>query len=594
MSRPLYAFQDKLPHLPVPDLKETCAKYLRTVRPLLDDTAFARTEKVVEKFQQPGGLGEQLQKRLQERAADPKVDNWLEEWWNEVAYMGYRDPIVVNVSFFFAFQDDRLRRAQASRAASIVTAAMDFREQVVNETLEPEYTKKNPLCSLAYRNIFNTCRYPVKPSDKLRSFDPTTHQHLAVMRKNQVFVFDLVQNGKRLSTADIELQLNRIISQAGDRKAQAIGALTTEHRDTWTDVRRQLLAVSPRNETVLEKLESAVFLLCLDDTSPVTRDEVSTACWHGDGRNRYFDKSLQYVVFENGKAGVIIEHSGVDGTPLSRLNDTVCDRLAKNQVNHGNLTANTSLPAPTRLDFELDDKVVQAISTAERNFDQLVGKHELSVLAYSTYGKNLIKRFRMSPDAYVQMVIQLAYFKKYGVSRPTYESAQTRKFKHGRTETCRTVSSDSVAFVKAMEDPALPTDKKAAALRQAVTSHVKYMSDAVEGRGVDRHLFGLRMLLKSNEEKPEIFTDPAYPESCHWYLSTSQLTSEYFDGYGWGEVVPDGYGVAYMIKENSLHFNVTSMKLGSKQMTHYLAEAADDMRQVMEASLAAEAAKAKL
>jgi carnitine O-acetyltransferase len=108
------------------------------------------------------------------------------------------------------------------------------------------------------------------------------------------------------------------------------------------------------------------------------------------------------------------------------------------------------------------------------------------------------------------------------------------------------------------------------------------------------YVLGLRMLLKPNEEKPELFTDPAYSESCHWYLSTSQLTSEYFDGYGWGEVVPDGYGVAYMIKENSLHFNVTSMKLGSKQMTHYLAEAADDMRRVMEASLAAETAKAKL
>ena len=132
------------------------------------------------------------------------------------------------------------------------------------------------------------------------------------------------------------------------------------------------------------------------------------------------------------------------------------ESLAKNKVDHGNLTANTSLPTPTRLDFQLDSKILQDINTAEKNFDKLVGKHELSVLAYSTYGKNLIKKFRMSPDAYVQMVIQLAYYKKYGVSRSTYESAQTRKFKHGRTETCRTVSIDSVAVVKAMENPTLP------------------------------------------------------------------------------------------------------------------------------------------
>ena len=116
-------------------------------------------------------------------------------------------------------------------------------------------------------------------------------------------------------------QLNRIIAQAGSRKAHAIGALTTEHRDTWTDVRKHLLEVSSENEALLEKLESSVFLLCLDDTAPVTRDEVSTAGWYGDGRNRYFDKSLQYVVFENGKAGVIIEVGGRTAkAELLRLN----------------------------------------------------------------------------------------------------------------------------------------------------------------------------------------------------------------------------------------------------------------------------------
>ena len=25
--------------------------------------------------------------------------------------------------------------------------------------------------------------------------------------------------------------------------------------------------------------------------------------WHGDGRNRYFDKSVQFIVCDNGKAG---------------------------------------------------------------------------------------------------------------------------------------------------------------------------------------------------------------------------------------------------------------------------------------------------
>ena len=58
----------------------------------------------------------------------------------------------------------------------------------------------------------------------------------------------------------------------------------------------------------------------------------------------------------------------------------------------------------------------------------------------------------MSPDAYIQMVIQLAYFKIYGTCTATYETAQTRKFFHGRTETVRTLSNASKKFVSGMED----------------------------------------------------------------------------------------------------------------------------------------------
>lgn len=77
--------------------------------------------------------------------------------------------------------------------------------------------------------------------------------------------------------------------------------------------------------------------------------------------------------------------------------------------------------------------------------------------------------------------------------------------------------------------------------------------------------------------------------SCHWNLSTSQLTSEYFDGYGWGEVVEDGYGLAYMIKNNSIHINVTSMKLGADRLRFYLTESLKEMREMFEKTTAPDA-----
>lgn len=49
------------------------------------------------------------------------------------------------------------------------------------------------------------------------------------------------------------------------------------------------------------------------------------------------------------------------------------------------------------------------------------------------------------------MVLQLAYYRHYGTWTPTYESASTRLFLGGRTETVRSCSVDSVAFVKGFE-----------------------------------------------------------------------------------------------------------------------------------------------
>ena len=110
-------------------------------------------------------------------------------------------------------------------------------------------------------------------------------------------------------------------------------------------------------------------------------------------------------------------------------------------------------PTPAKLEFDLQAPLLEAITTAEKAFDGLIKTQDLRAVYCPQYGKNMIKKFGVSPDAFAQMVIQLAYFKLYGVCRATYESAQTKKYRWGRTETCRSVSNESVAWVKAMENP---------------------------------------------------------------------------------------------------------------------------------------------
>lgn len=122
-------FEALLPRLPVPTLSSTGAKYLETVQPHLTPAEFEHTQSIVKSFVQ-SGLGKKLQERLQTRAADPDIKNWLADWWNDVAYMAYRDPVVVYVSYFYVHVDDLWRKDQVKRAASLVKAILPFRAMV--------------------------------------------------------------------------------------------------------------------------------------------------------------------------------------------------------------------------------------------------------------------------------------------------------------------------------------------------------------------------------------------------------------------------------------------------------------------------------
>ncbi|KAJ2489525.1 Carnitine O-acetyltransferase mitochondrial [Coemansia sp. RSA 2050] len=594
----LFEFQAQLPKLPVPTLSETLPKYLRTVEPLLSKEAYAQTKQVVEEFAR-SSQGQELQRRLEARAAEPGRPNWLEEWWNDLSYMGYRDPVVPYVSYFYAYKDDKLRRKPTQRAAAIVRAAWEFRRQVGSRELAPETTKAGALCSYSYNYMFNATRIPKKPSDIEATYDLATNEHIAVVRNNQFYALPLVHNGQLLSAAEIEAQLDRIVEQADSTAAVPVGVLTSDNRDLWTDNYRLLSEASPKNAATLERLQSAAFLVCLDDARPVTREEYHRVFWHGNGRNRWFDKSLQFIVCDNGKAGFLGEHSSMDGTPTCRLNDYILDQTLHGKVDLGSSTVRSDLPAPEALRFVTPPAVVRAIEQAGQRFDKVVEQHQLRVLQYEGFGKDEIKRLGFSPDGFVQMAIQLGYYKLYGKSRATYEAAATRAFAHGRTETCRSVSSESVAFCEQFETTTASAEAKLSALQAAVKAHGTYAKMCSEGKGVDRHLLGLRLSLRPGEEKPKIFQDVAYTESSHWYLSTSQLSSEHFEGWGFSEVVPDGYGVAYTIRKDAVILHIAAMKnefgLNSDHLAHYIKEAATEMRAVVLAcKLKEAAAKPKL
>lgn len=66
--------------------------------------------------------------------------------------------------------------------------------------------RKTPLCMASYKYLFNATRLPTAPSDSARKYDPNTHNHIVVVRKNKFYEVPVVgADGEWLSEKDFEV-----------------------------------------------------------------------------------------------------------------------------------------------------------------------------------------------------------------------------------------------------------------------------------------------------------------------------------------------------------------------------------------------------
>ncbi|GAA5855757.1 hypothetical protein JCM8547_001671 [Rhodosporidiobolus lusitaniae] len=598
---PMYRFESTLPKLPVPTLEETAERYLKSIKPFHTSQSptasnallpsWQRSEKAVKEFLE-SPLVRTLQVRLEERAREK--ESWLSEWWNETAYFGWRGPVVPWVNYTYSHKDDRTRTTGPARAAGLLRALLYFRRLTITQQLEPEMARKTPLWMASYRYLFNASRIPQPQVDTAKIYDPNENNHVVVVRKNKFYEVKVVdEKGEWLSERELESLFKQVVKQAGQEPdPYPVGALTAADRDLWTQARKDLIEHDPKNLEALEKIESAIIVISLDSNKPITREEKSWALWVGDGKDRWFDKH-QLIVFEDGRSGFNGEHSCMDGTPTSRLNDWLLRSLDAGKIDLGSSSRPVSaLPPVKPITFSLPSSVKTAIDTSITAFNAVMSKHDLAVLEYAGTGKDQIKSYKTSPDSYTQLVMGLAYYKMEGKVAPTYESAQTRKYRLGRTEVIRSTTEEALEWYKAMEDPKRTATERVALFRRAAAAHIKLAGEAADGRGVDRHLFGLKKLLREGEPVPSLYEDPTFSETNNWILSTSQLSSEYFDGWAYAEVVSGGYGLAYSVNNRCLRFNITSENRDAhnnvQAFRHYLERACEETREAMEKGGAAE------
>ncbi|XP_036936332.1 choline O-acetyltransferase-like [Acanthopagrus latus] len=564
-----------LPKVPVPPLRQTLDTYLKCVQHLIKEEQFKKTKAIVEKFGAPGGVGELLQKKLLERR--DKTTNWVYDYWLEDMYLSNRLALPVNSSPVMVFPKQTFRNHNDVRgfAARLIRGVLDYKALVDARALPVDFARGQlagpPLCMEQYYRLFSSYRYPGLKTDTLKvqtSAASSAPEHIIVACKNQFFVLDVVANSKQLNETEILSQLEKIMKMAdnAEERLPPVGILTSDGRTEWAQA-REVLTKDLTNRDSLALIESCLCVVCLDEPCGLEPRDTTRALLmlHGGGRekngaNRWYDKSMQFVVGMDGVCGVVCEHSAFEGIVLVQCSEYVMKYMTGSPSKMVRASVR-ELPPPRRLLWKCNPHIQGLIAASGDRLQRLVNNLDMDVFTFKDYGKEFIKKQKMSPDAFIQVALQLTFYKCRGRLVSTYESASLRRFQQGRVDNIRSATPEALAFVRAMTDKrATFTDaEKSKRLRDAINAQTNYTHAAITGMAIDNHLLGLLRIAKDlNMEKPEIFCDETYLASNQFILSTSQVptTVEMFCCYG--PVVPNGYGACYNPQSDHIIFCVSS------------------------------------
>ncbi|KAA1249472.1 choline/carnitine O-acyltransferase [Mycobacterium simiae] len=565
----LEQFQQVLPRLPLPTIDETLQTFIASVDPLLDDAGRAEVRCAADTFR-GSAVAARLQGRLEERRA--RLENWVTDYWERYAYLIDRRSLLYSTGY--AVDAATLARpgvSQLQRAAMLLVALLDFRRRLAAGHVRPQRVRGIvPLCMKQLRSCFATVRLPGIDADTIERYDD--QRCIVVLANGHFFELEvLVDNGRRdISYPELLAALTEIHSAAAALEpGPPLAAVTLLQRDAWSQIRQEMIEGGGRNADNLDRIERALFVVVLDDAAPESLTELARTTLCGTGTNRWLDKSMQLVVFANGRIGGLMEHSRGDGEAVTLLMEQIL--LAERQTSSILDARLTSPPVPPRhlyFDVPGGSALAIALGSAVANARTLVDDVDVHAAELCSAGAAAIKGSDCPPDSFVQLALQLAYARLHPDREPclTYQTATTRLFAAGRTECLRSTSAHSLAFVAAMMDPDCDGARRTRLLRAAVKSHRAYRLRAMQGRGCDRHLFGLLVEALLTGEDVELFGTQAWNLSFELATSQSPIRQtpawrpeSSSQGVGFLPITPTGYGVSYaFVGDESVHLFVAT------------------------------------
>ncbi|XP_058877539.1 peroxisomal carnitine O-octanoyltransferase-like [Acipenser ruthenus] len=466
-----------LPNFPIPNLDTTLQEAGRVLGLILPLEEFHRYQSALRR--QEAELQE-IHARFTARATGR--ENWgTEEFKN--CLLSIRDPIPTSTALPVLLQPSAVQGTpqleggpQLARAAALLWAAAKIHS-------DPRLLEGDAALEQTQRSeLFSACREPGETRDQIKIYPDSLHA--ALLYQGSAFPLQL------LSQAGDPLPLPQIHSQLLGARTCCPGGRGGSLRTLESAV----LALALEDCPSLDPRDPAAALTSIRLGSPETRGM------------RHYDKVLNLVVFSDGSAGLLFEHSAVDGMVAGLLAQAVWS-LSEEELRKQPPPPETTAPLPLvqPLEFSLEappSPRAAPPSTRTSCFEYRPASDVLPVLRGS---RGLL-------DAWITFSLQLGLKRAFSEEEegsgaflmvtPTH----VRHFKHGRCNPTYSLSRGSLDLLGALlskeeeEEGEEEETRLLSLFSRALAEHRSLIKATKKGRGVGPHLAALRHSLGEGSE----------------------------------------------------------------------------------------------
>ncbi|CAJ1075941.1 uncharacterized protein LOC121529570 [Xyrichtys novacula] len=549
---------------PVPDLDVTLQEVSRVLQLTLSPDLYPEFKNALE------GQRELLQGGQQKFATiAASKENWVTEQFKK-ALLACADPLPTSTALPVVLLPSQLKKCtQLGRAAALLWAAAKL-------YCEPLLLEGNvPMERTQQSEMFAASRLPGRIQDEIKVYPDSVHA--IVICTGGMFPIDILRcpsTGGPLSARpfiDIYNQLAHVMDQPSTGKQNdpsAICSLTTLERKAWAATREGILGRGGNEEASLLKIESAVLTLCLEDcNAPSELADVLNAVRLGGGGDcpylRYYDKVVNLVVFKDSTAGIVFEHSAVDGMVaglvtehIYKLSETVDLSLVYNDTENvnGSVRVNNGISScPASLTFPL------RVKNTPNPGPNLQATHPVLTFDMSSYPDvfSTLRGQRGLYDAWINFSLQLSLRQTLGESASSHilvTPTHMRHYKHGRCDPTYSLTMHSRKLVGALVSSIDPNNKIQYTtdllhlFHLAFLEHKSLIKNTKSGQGVGPHLAALRRFLPSGNPLKK-FLDPFGCPSV--YLTGTDMVEGVECGVG-NVYAKDQLAVTYLGKRDKV------------------------------------------